>query len=124
MLCCQFEPCCWIMQCKILELSKGKRMLIQHAINLGLLTLLFFVLGMIKPKWPLFFLAKPTRYHVTVGTTIFVMIFMTMYGQGRKEAELAKKHKKPVEPSSVPTPAPAPVPVPVQAPAPTPKTTK
>ncbi len=99
-------------------------MLIQHAINLGLLTLLFFVLGMIKPKWPLFFLAKPTRYHIMAGATILFMVVMTMYGQGRKEAELAKKHKKPIEPSSVPAPAPVPVPVPAPAPKPSPKPTK
>lgn len=87
-------------------------MLVQHAINLGILSILFLVVGMFKPKWVFFFLEKPTRYHVTIGFTILFMVFMTMYGQGRKSKEIELKHKRPVANSSIPVPAPVPVPVP------------
>jgi len=32
------------------------------AFNIGILTLIFFIIGMIKPHWALFFLKKPDRF--------------------------------------------------------------
>jgi hypothetical protein len=90
-----------------------------HAINLGILTALYFVIGMIKPKWPLFFLEKPTRWHILFSTTVFFMIVMTMYGEGVKQDNLKKKHSQPAS-TSAPVSAPAPVPVPVPVPTPEP----
>ncbi len=87
--------------------------MILQAINLGLLALLFFVVGMIKPKWALFFMEKPTRWLITIITTILFMIVMTMYGEGHRQAKLAEKHKRTPAASTVPVPVPEPVPVPI-----------
>jgi uncharacterized membrane-anchored protein YitT (DUF2179 family) len=96
--------------------------MILQAINLGILTVLFFVIGMIRPSWALFFLEKPTRWLVTVITTIFFMIVMTLYGEGHKQAQLIEKHKrKPVTAAEAPAPVAEPVPVPVPTPDPKPK---
>jgi hypothetical protein len=97
--------------------------MILHAINLGLLTLLFFVAGMIKPKWALFFLEKPTRWLIAMITTVLFMIVMTMYGEGHRQAKLAEKHKLTPAAATTPVPIPEPEPVPVPVPAETPKET-
>lgn len=83
-----------------------------HAINLGILTILFFVIGMIKPKWALFFMQKPSRWYVASISTVFFMIFMTMMGEGRQQEKMTKKQKQPVVQSAVPVPVPEAVPVP------------
>ncbi len=85
--------------------------MVLQALNLGILTLLFFVVGMIKPKWALFFMEKPSRWLITIITTICFMITMTMYGQGIKQAKIIEKHKKPAT-IAVPVPIPEVVPVP------------
>jgi hypothetical protein len=90
--------------------------LLLHSFNLGALTLLFFVVGMIKPKWPLFFMEKPSRWLISIITTVCIMVVMTMYGEANKQAKIAEKHAKPaaaiVAPVPVPVPEPAPVPIP------------
>jgi hypothetical protein len=89
--------------------------MVLQAINLGLLTLFFFIIGMIKPKWALFFMEKPTRWYVTALASVFFMLTMTLYGEGVQQAKMAKKKKQPVAPSSIPVPVPEAVPVPVPA---------
>lgn len=97
--------------------------MVLQAINLGILTLLFFVIGMIKPKWSLFFMEKPTRGLITMITTVLFMVVMTMYGQGMREAKRMNKPKVAISsqskaPVATPEPAPVPVPVPVDTPKP------
>lgn len=80
------------------------------AIELGLLTLLFFFSGMIKPKWPLFFLNQPTRFLVMAITMVMVMVTITTYGEAVKHKNLAMpagqaaiaKQQSPVPVPSVP----------------------
>jgi hypothetical protein len=86
--------------------------MIPGAIDLGILTLLFFVLGMIKPKWPLFFMKTPDRFIILVVTTILFMITLTLYGEGLRREKLEKAAKQPVSESTVPAPVPVPIPVP------------
>lgn len=87
-----------------------------HSFNLGALLLLFLIVGMIKPKWPLFFMEKPTRWHITIIATIWFMAVMTMYGKGNQQAKLVEKHKKPVAAAAAPVPVPVPEAVPVPVP--------
>jgi uncharacterized membrane-anchored protein YitT (DUF2179 family) len=92
-----------------------------HAINLGILSLLFFIVGMIKPQWALFFMEKPTRWLVALISTVLFMIVMTMYGEGIKQSKMSAKHNKPdaaktTAPVPVPIPEPVPVPIPVDKP--------
>lgn len=90
-------------------------MLTKIAFHTGLWTLLFFILGMIKPKWPLFFLKKPDRFLVLVITTVLFMISVTLYGEGNRQKALEEKSIKDTV-SKIVDPSAAPVPVP-QAPA-------
>ena len=86
--------------------------MILAAINLALVTILFFLIGMVKPKWALFFLDKPDRMMITAITAVLVMVSVTMYGEGHRRSTLAKEtHTAPakkLEPSSAPIPVPVP----------------
>ncbi|PKM12246.1 MAG: hypothetical protein CVV13_06090 [Gammaproteobacteria bacterium HGW-Gammaproteobacteria-3] len=93
--------------------------MVTAAINLGVFTLVFFIFGMIKPKWPLFFLNKPDRFIIIVITTIMIMVVATLFGEGHRQHLLEQQSRSPVS-DRVPVPTPAPVPVPTPAPVPTP----
>lgn len=78
------------------------------AINLGVLTILFFVIGMIKPRWALFFLNKSGRFTVMAITIVLVMISVTMYGEGLRREKLEKTGFTKIPQSTVPVPIPVP----------------
>lgn len=84
-------------------------MMIYAAFNIGILTILFFVIGMIKPQWPLFFLKKPDRFWILIISTVLFMITMTLYGEGNRQAkqEEAPKHSLSQDAAPVPVPEPA-----------------
>lgn len=84
--------------------------MIPAAIDLGILTVLFFVLGMIKPKWPLFFMETPSRFLILVVTTILFMITATLYGEGLRREKMENADKQPITQSTFPVPVPVPVP--------------
>jgi hypothetical protein len=86
--------------------------MITAAFDLALWTLLFFIVGMIKPKWPLFFLKKPDRFLVTVITTVLVMITLTLWGEGNRREKVEKEALTPPAKSTVEIPTTAPVPIP------------
>lgn len=92
--------------------------MVTASFHMAVWTILFFVLGMIKPKWPLFFLKKPDRFIVIAVTTVLVMMALTMYGEGisRKKLEQDTLKKPPVTAVS-----PATAPLPQTAPATTPQ---
>lgn len=90
-------------------------MLTNIAFHTGLWTLLFFIVGMIKPKWPLFFLEKPNRFLILVISTVLFMITATLFGEGNRQKALEEKASKEIilkslNPSSAPVPTPVPVP--------------
>lgn len=61
------------------------------AFHLFSYTLLFFIVGMIKPKWALFFLKEPTRFLISSISVVAFMIAMTVYGEGHKQEALEAK---------------------------------
>ena len=67
--------------------------MVNLAINLGIFTIAFFILGMIKPKWPLFFLEKPDRLNIIFISTIMVMIVITLFGEGHRRNVLEQQKK-------------------------------
>jgi hypothetical protein len=91
--------------------------MVAQALNLGILTLMFFIAGMIKPKWPLFFMEKPSRFLILVISTILFMITATMYGEGHRQNKREQASKE----TAIQTQAPIPVPVPQAAPTATPQ---
>lgn len=84
--------------------------LTQLSFDLAVITVVFFVLGMIKPKWPLFFLKEPTRFMILMITPILIMITVTLYGEGTRREREAKAQKE--SPAKIVEPAPVPVPTP------------
>jgi hypothetical protein len=99
-------------------------MLITVAFHTGIWTLLFFIVGMIKPKWPLFFMKKPDRFLILVISTVLFMISATLFGEGNRQKALEEQAAKDAV-SKIVKSAPAPAPVPVPAvPAPQPNTPK
>jgi len=86
--------------------------MITGAINLGIWTILFFIIGMYKPQWPLFFMKTPSRFIILIVTTILFMVTATLYGEGLRREKLEKAAKQPIS-QSITAPVPVPVPVPV-----------
>lgn len=93
--------------------------MITAAFDLAAWTVLFFLVGMYKPQWPLFFLKKPDRFLIVVITTIFVMITFTLYGEGHRQEQLEKEKIAALVAPEKTANAPVPVPVPTPATAPT-----
>lgn len=67
--------------------------MINTSFHLAFWTVLFFVLGMIKPKWPLFFLKEPSRFIVMVITIVLTMISITLYGEGNRQKQMEAQEK-------------------------------
>ncbi|MDD2725368.1 MAG: hypothetical protein PHH59_15285 [Methylovulum sp.] len=84
--------------------------MITASFDLALWTILFFIIGMIKPKWPLFFLKKPDRFLILVISTVLVMISLTLWGEGTRREKEAKALKTDTPKSITPQSAPVPVP--------------
>ncbi len=88
-------------------------MLITAAFHTGLWTLLLFIVGMINPKWVLFFMKKPDRFLILAIATVLFMVAATLYGEGNRQAKLESAPKPAV--SELPAASSAPVPVPMPA---------
>ncbi len=86
--------------------------MINAAFHTGIWTLLFFIVGMINPKWPLFFLKKPDRFLILIISTVLFMVSATLFGEGNRRKALEDQSAKEVV-SKIVTPSSAPVPVPV-----------
>jgi hypothetical protein len=59
------------------------------AINILLLSIIFLIVGMIKPKWLLFWMDKPGRIPIILLSSVLFMIGAVMFG----EANLAKQQE-------------------------------
>jgi len=98
--------------------------MVAYAFDLGIWTMLFFLVGMYKPQWPLFFVKNPNRLMIVGITTIFIMITFTLYGEGTRRDKLAQEAKivipKDANAPSSAVPVPVPVPTPLPALVPTP----
>lgn len=62
--------------------------MITAAINIGFYTLAIFLLGMYKPKWPLFFIKQPNRMMILLITLIGFMGSATLYGEGLRQKKV------------------------------------
>jgi len=88
--------------------------MVNYAFDLAIWTALFFITGMYKPQWPLFFMKKPERFLILIITTVLVMVTFTLYGEGTRRAKLELVNQPVL--SKEFTPVPVPVPVPAQQP--------
>ncbi len=57
------------------------------AISFLSLTLVYFLLGMYRPRWVLFGMKDPGRIWVIVVTALALMAGMTLYGEGLKQKQ-------------------------------------
>jgi hypothetical protein len=87
--------------------------MVNYAFDLAIWTALFFITGMYKPQWPLFFMKKPERFLILIITTVLVMITFTLYGEGNRRTKLELVNQPTiVKDSIVPVPVPVPTPQP------------
>ena len=87
--------------------------MVNYAFDLAIWTALFFITGMYKPQWPLFFMNKPGRFLILIITTVLVMITFTLYGEGNRRTKLELVNQPTiVKDSIVPVPVPVPTPQP------------
>ncbi len=61
------------------------------SIHMLVYTALFFIVGIYKPQWPLFFMKQPTRFLVSSITLVAIMGGVTLSGEGHKEELLLAK---------------------------------
>ncbi len=80
--------------------------MVTAAINILIYTVLFFLVGMYKPKWALFFMKKPDRFMVMVFSVVFFMIAATLFGEGERRKKLEETPVSAVSEDSVPTASP------------------
>ena len=80
--------------------------MVNYAFDLAIWTVLFFITGMYKPQWPLFFMKKPERFLILIITMILVMITLTLYGEGNRRAKLELAIQPSVTQDTVPVPTP------------------
>jgi hypothetical protein len=68
-------------------------MTLYHGISLILLSAILLIVGMIKPKWILFWMEKPSRMMITGICMIMFMIGAVLFGEGnkQKQQELVKQ---------------------------------
>lgn len=65
------------------------------AFNLLILSVGILVVGLIKPKWLLFWMDRPNRYIIIGVSTILFMAAAIMFGEGnRQNAPLSQVVKK------------------------------
>lgn len=65
--------------------------MINAAFHVFVYTVLFLVIGMIKPGWALFFMRKPDRFMVFVFSVIGFMVAVTLYGEGNRRQQLEQE---------------------------------
>ena len=90
--------------------------MVNYAFDLAIWTALFFITGMYKPQWPLFFMKKPERFLILIITTVLVMVTFTLYGEGTRRTKLELVNQPALSKEFTPVPVPVPVPVPAQQP--------
>jgi len=71
--------------------------MIVWAFNLLLLAIGILVVGLIKPKWLLFWMERPNRYIIIGVSAILLMAAAILFGEGNRQnsplSEVVKKEK-------------------------------
>ena len=64
--------------------------MVTAAINIFIYTVIFFLIGMYKPNWALFFMKKPDRIIVLVISVVLIMVTATLFGEGTRQKKMAE----------------------------------
>jgi hypothetical protein len=76
--------------------------MVTAAINIFIYTVIFFLIGMFKPNWVLFFMKKPNRVMVMMLSAVLFMVAATLFGEGTRKNKLDKDSVSVVSEDSVP----------------------
>ncbi|MGR9071494.1 MAG: hypothetical protein ACU833_00355 [Gammaproteobacteria bacterium] len=71
--------------------------MISVAITLMIFTLLFLIIGLIKPKWIFWWSKNPERFWIIVISVVMIMVTVTLFGEGVKrkhEADQAARENQ------------------------------
>lgn len=85
--------------------------MIYYSFNVLILSAVILLVGLIKPKWVLFWLDKPGRLPVVAIAGALFMGGAVMFGEGNRQLQQEKAHQAKIEasqpaPKDLPTPAP------------------
>jgi hypothetical protein len=64
--------------------------LIYYAFNILILSAVVLSVGLIKPKWILFWVDKPSRLPIIMLSSILFMVAAVMFGEGNKQLKQEK----------------------------------
>jgi len=64
--------------------------MIVYAINLFILSVLIFIVGMVKPGWIMFWMDKPSRMGVVWLAVLLFMGAAVLFGEGNRQKRLAE----------------------------------
>ena len=76
--------------------------MVTAAINIFIYTVIFFLIGMFKPNWVLFFMKKPNRVMVMMLSAVLFMVAATLFGEGTRKNKLDEDSVSVVSEDSVP----------------------
>ncbi len=95
--------------------------LIYYSFNVLAFSGIVLIVGMIKPKWILLWMDKPSRFAIAFIAAVIFMIGAVMFGEGNKQLKLEKAQQSkqqngqsqdavpvPATPATPATPAPPP----------------
>jgi len=65
--------------------------MITASFNIAIYTVIFFLVGIFKPNWALFFMKNPNRLTVIILSLVLTMVAVTLYGEGNRQLKLQKE---------------------------------
>jgi hypothetical protein len=77
-----------------LIVRNGARLMIIAAINILILSVLLLIVGLIKPKWLLFWIDNPGRMPIIMLASVLFMIAVTLFGEGNRQKQEAMAAKE------------------------------
>jgi hypothetical protein len=77
--------------------------MVTAAINILIYAVFFFLIGMYKPNWALFFMKKPDRVMVLMFSAVLFMVSATLFGEGTRQEKLEEVPASVVSEDSIPT---------------------
>lgn len=70
--------------------------MITAGINTLIISFLVLIVGLIKPKWLLFWMEKPGRLPIVAIAMLLFMVGATLFGEGNRQKHLADAVQQPV----------------------------
>lgn len=72
-----------------LIVSFGLCLMIFAAINILIISVLILIVGLINPKWLLFWIDEPGRMPIIMLASVLFMVSVTLFGEGTRQKQEA-----------------------------------